>query len=76
MFKDSLESSHAISVEVNEPGETSSLFDKISYDKGSSIIRMMSAFLTEQTFKKGVSVSKITTRIRSDLYWFFDSRTI
>ena len=27
--------------------------------KGASIIRMMNAFLTEKTFKKGVSVSKI-----------------
>jgi len=73
---DSLESSHPISVEVNDPSEINSLFDTISYDKvkktqknifniililnklikGASIIRMMNAFLTEKTFKKGVSV--------------------
>lgn len=52
---DSLESSHAISVEVNDPAEIISLFDSISYSKGSSIIRMMNAYLTEATFKRGVS---------------------
>jgi aminopeptidase N len=51
-----LTTSHPISVEVNNPAEINSLFDTISYDKGSSIIRMMNAFLTEKTFKSGVSV--------------------
>jgi len=37
--------------------DSGSLFDSISYDKGASIIRMMNAFLTEKTFKAGVSVS-------------------
>jgi aminopeptidase N len=56
MVKDSYETSHPISVTVNDPKEIGSLFDAISYDKGASIIRMMNAFLTEKTFKKGVSV--------------------
>ena len=30
---DSLETSHAISVDVNDPTEVGSLFDEISYDK-------------------------------------------
>jgi aminopeptidase N len=30
---DSLEGSHPISVEVNDPSEINALFDKISYDK-------------------------------------------
>lgn len=57
-MQDSLESSHPISVEVNDPAEIISLFDSISYSKGASIIRMMNAYLTEATFKKGVSVTK------------------
>lgn len=84
LVDDSLESSHPISVEVNDPKEINSLFDSISYSKvlnpyiiylnlfqinklrlkkskGASIIRMMNAFLTEKTFKKGVSVRKKTT---------------
>ena len=55
LVKDSLETSHPISVKVNNPSEVSSLFDTISYDKGASVIRMMSAFLTQESFKKGVS---------------------
>ena len=56
MVKDSLESSHPVSVEVNSPYDVEAIFDSISYDKGASIIRMMNAFLTEPTFRKGVSV--------------------
>lgn len=56
LIKDSLESSHPINTVVNNPSEIGGLFDKISYDKGASIIRMMNAFLSEQTFVKGVSV--------------------
>lgn len=52
MIVDSLESSHPISVDVNDSDEITSLFDLISYYKGSNIIRMMNAFLTEATFKK------------------------
>lgn len=55
LVKDSLESSHSINTVVNNPSEIGGLFDAISYDKGSSIIRMMNAFLSERTFVKGVS---------------------
>lgn len=33
METDSLESSHPVSVEVNDPGEIGAIFDAISYDK-------------------------------------------
>jgi aminopeptidase N len=56
MISDSLETSHPVSVEVNDPSEINAIFDTISYDKGASIIRMMNAFLSENTFRKGVSV--------------------
>nr|XP_053651337.1 aminopeptidase N-like isoform X1 [Cherax quadricarinatus] len=52
---DSLESSHPISIPVVHPDEISELFDRISYAKGASIIRMMNHFLTEDTFRKGLS---------------------
>ncbi|CAL8109596.1 unnamed protein product [Orchesella dallaii] len=55
VFKlDALESSHPISVPVNHPDEISEIFDRISYGKGASIIRMMNHFLTEATFKQGL----------------------
>ncbi|XP_037798468.1 aminopeptidase N-like [Penaeus monodon] len=52
---DSLESSHKISVSVNHPDEIAEVFDGISYQKGASIIRMMTHYLTEATFRKGLT---------------------
>ncbi|XP_068228789.1 LOW QUALITY PROTEIN: aminopeptidase N-like [Palaemon carinicauda] len=52
---DCLESSHPISIKVGHPDEISQIFDGISYNKGSSIIRMMSHFLTEASLRKGLS---------------------
>jgi aminopeptidase N len=72
MEKDSLESSHPVSIEVNDPGEISAMFDTISYNKGASIIRMMNAFLSESTFRKGVSnylnIYKYANTIQENLF--------
>jgi aminopeptidase N len=54
MEVDSFETSHPISVHVNDPSEIGSLFDLISYFKGANIIRMMNAFLTESSFKEAI----------------------
>ncbi|XP_013408526.1 uncharacterized protein LOC106172388 isoform X2 [Lingula anatina] len=57
VFKlDGLASSHPIYVPVGHPDEINEIFDRISYSKGASIIRMMSSFLTEDTFKKGLTL--------------------
>ena len=37
---------------VKHPDEINEIFDRISYGKGASIIRMMDKFLTSDTFKK------------------------
>ncbi|XP_043289825.1 aminopeptidase N [Venturia canescens] len=52
---DALESSHPVSVEVGHPEEISEIFDRISYAKGASIIRMMDHFLTTRVFKQGLT---------------------
>lgn len=52
---DALESSHPISVEVGHPDEINEIFDRISYAKGASVIRMMDHFLTTETFKRGLT---------------------
>ncbi|KAL6443877.1 hypothetical protein ACFW04_001721 [Cataglyphis niger] len=52
---DALESSHPISIEVDHPDEISEIFDRISYGKGASIIRMMDHFLTTKVFKQGLT---------------------
>ncbi|CAB4252380.1 similar to Saccharomyces cerevisiae YHR047C AAP1 Arginine/alanine aminopeptidase, overproduction stimulates glycogen accumulation [Maudiozyma barnettii] len=52
---DSLRSSHPIEVPVKNADEINQIFDAISYSKGSSLLRMVSKWLGEETFIKGVS---------------------
>ncbi|XP_060797041.1 aminopeptidase N-like [Neoarius graeffei] len=55
---DSLVSSHPLSCkeeEVNTPAEISQMFNVISYSKGAAVLRMLSQFLTEPVFAKGLS---------------------
>jgi len=49
------ESSHPISIPVNNPDEINEIFDTISYSKGSSIIRMMANFIQLETFTRGIN---------------------
>ncbi|CAF1062496.1 unnamed protein product, partial [Brachionus calyciflorus] len=55
MELDSVQSSHPISVEVNDPNEINEIFDGITYGKGASIIRMMNYFLGEANFNRGLT---------------------
>ncbi|XP_073692522.1 aminopeptidase N [Garra rufa] len=55
---DSLTSSHPLSrkeEEVNTPAEISEMFNTISYSKGAAVLKMLSEFLTEPVFAKGLS---------------------
>uniref|UniRef100_A0A8C1F1Q6 Aminopeptidase n=1 Tax=Cyprinus carpio carpio TaxID=630221 RepID=A0A8C1F1Q6_CYPCA len=55
---DSLTSSHPLSrkeEEVNTPSEISEMFNTISYSKGAAVLKMLSEFLTEPVFAKGLS---------------------
>ncbi|KAB5571695.1 hypothetical protein PHYPO_G00228010 [Pangasianodon hypophthalmus] len=55
---DALASSHPLSSredEVLRPEQISEVFDAISYSKGASVLRMLSDFLTEAVFVKGLS---------------------
>uniref|UniRef100_A0AAR2KCR9 Aminopeptidase n=1 Tax=Pygocentrus nattereri TaxID=42514 RepID=A0AAR2KCR9_PYGNA len=57
---DSLVSSHPLSCkeeEVNKPAEISQMFNTISYSKGAAVLRMLSEFLTEPVFAKGLTVN-------------------
>ncbi|XP_006867240.1 PREDICTED: aminopeptidase N [Chrysochloris asiatica] len=58
MAVDALASSHPLSSpvdEINTPAQISELFDSISYSKGASVLRMLSNFLSEEIFKKGLA---------------------
>lgn len=52
---DSLRSSHPIEVPVKRADEINQIFDAISYSKGASLLRMISKWLGEDVFVKGVS---------------------
>ncbi|XP_046856975.1 aminopeptidase N-like [Xenia sp. Carnegie-2017] len=55
MHLDQLANSHPISVVVQNPSEISSLFDDISYHKGSSLINMLSNVMKEKNFLAGIT---------------------
>ncbi|KAH7865367.1 hypothetical protein Vadar_005683 [Vaccinium darrowii] len=52
---DSLESSHPIEVEVHHARSILEVFDAISYEKGSAIIRMLMDYLGDDVFQKSLS---------------------
>ncbi|KAM8885150.1 leucyl-cystinyl aminopeptidase isoform 1-T1 [Spinachia spinachia] len=53
--KDALNSSHAVSTEVNKPEQVEEMFDSVSYEKGASILLMLNASLPgDQQFRKGI----------------------
>eukprot|EP00455_Lapot_gusevi_P042990 TRINITY_DN5178_c0_g1_i4.p1 TRINITY_DN5178_c0_g1~~TRINITY_DN5178_c0_g1_i4.p1 ORF type:complete len:890 (-),score=225.50 TRINITY_DN5178_c0_g1_i4:74-2743(-) len=51
---DALQSSHPIEVEVEDPEEIEEIFDDISYDKGSAVIRMIEAHLGADVFQQAL----------------------
>jgi len=51
---DGLGNSHPIEIEVHHPNEINEIFDKISYSKGSSIIRMLAEYIGEDNFREGL----------------------
>ncbi|XP_075037404.1 leucyl-cystinyl aminopeptidase [Mixophyes fleayi] len=50
MEKDSLQTSHPISTDVQSPEQIEEIFDDLSYIKGASILLMLKEFLTEEVF--------------------------
>lgn len=53
---DSLRTSHPIEVNVTKASEINQIFNVISYSKGASVIRMISSFLGEDVFMKGIRI--------------------
>ncbi|KAL0880742.1 hypothetical protein ABMA27_001954 [Loxostege sticticalis] len=48
-------SSHPIVQTVATPDQITAIFDAISYNKGSSVLRMLEGFIGEENFRRGVS---------------------
>ncbi|MDD5416069.1 MAG: M1 family aminopeptidase [Candidatus Daviesbacteria bacterium] len=51
---DALKNTHPIEVEVGNPAEISEIFDKVSYSKGASVLRMLMSYLGPAVFQKGL----------------------
>ncbi|XP_073717169.1 leucyl-cystinyl aminopeptidase isoform X2 [Misgurnus anguillicaudatus] len=54
LAKDVLNSSHPVSAIVNTPEQVEEMFDSVSYEKGASILLMLSSALTKEEFQKGL----------------------
>lgn len=69
---DALKESHPIKMNVNDPKEIEQAFDTISYLKGCSILEMISGYLGEKTFLKGVALylnrNKFSNATMNDLF--------
>ncbi|HIH13494.1 TPA: M1 family metallopeptidase [Candidatus Woesearchaeota archaeon] len=50
-----LESTHPINVVVKTPGEVDEIFDRISYDKGGSVLHMLEDYVGEEHFRAGLT---------------------
>jgi len=51
---DSTQSSHPIIKYVSHPDQITEIFDRISYAKGASVIRMLEGFMGPENFRQGV----------------------
>ncbi|KAI0319059.1 peptidase family M1-domain-containing protein [Amylostereum chailletii] len=49
-------SSHPIEIEVPDANQINQIFDSLSYAKAASVLRMLSEYVGEETFLKGVSI--------------------
>ena len=54
LYLDSLNNSHPIEVSVKNPADINEIFDAISYNKGSAVIRMLEQYLGEEVFRNGL----------------------
>ncbi len=53
--QDSLHSTHPIRVPVSGPEALGEVSDEVTYGKGAAVLRMIEAYLGEETFRRGVS---------------------
>ena len=51
---DSLTSSRPVEFEVESPEQAEEMFDALTYEKGSTVLRMFETFVGEETFREGV----------------------
>jgi aminopeptidase N len=79
MDADSLPTSRPISIQSTNPADIFQLFDSITYDKGATLIRMMSMFLGEKVFQKGIqnylNAFSYSSATQEDLWRYLSNAT-
>lgn len=55
MQDDAVSFSHPVNMQLTRNDQLLSIFDTITYSKGSSLLRMMANFMSDETFNKGVT---------------------
>jgi aminopeptidase N len=55
MQNDAISFSHPVNMKITHNDQLTSIFDAITYSKGSSLLRMMRNFMGNQTFNRGIS---------------------
>ncbi|XP_041643447.1 aminopeptidase Ey-like isoform X2 [Cheilinus undulatus] len=71
MGVDALASSHPLSSkeeDIQKPEDISQLFDSITYSKGAAVLRMLSEFITEEVFSKGLNTYLEEFKYRNTVY--------
>ncbi|XP_018553001.1 aminopeptidase Ey [Lates calcarifer] len=71
MAVDALASSHPLSSkeeDIQMPEHISELFDSITYSKGAAVLRMLSEFITETVFSKGLSTYLEEFKYKNTVY--------
>ena len=52
---DALEATRSIEFPVHSPDDANAMFDTITYEKGSAVLRMLEQYLGENVFRKGIA---------------------
>lgn len=55
MAADASQNSHPIEMPIEKPTEIDEIFDDITYEKGSSVIRLLHAYIGDRAFRLGLS---------------------
>jgi len=65
---DQLSTTHSISVKVNHTGETNTLFDGISYSKGSSVLKQLHYIIGDDVFKAAMQEYIQSNQYKNTVY--------
>ncbi|CAF1231329.1 unnamed protein product [Rotaria magnacalcarata] len=55
MIPDALHNSHPIEMPIEKPTDIDEIFDSITYEKGSSVIRFLHAYIGDEAFRTGLA---------------------